>query len=258
MFQLFFYVFLFAAASNGLTERTAPERQPPPPKYDEAQQEAIYNSNPVEYNYQYNIGDENTGDYKTQHEERQGDVVKGSYSLIEPDGSMRIVDYTADNKHGFKATVRREPGHGPAQNYAPAKPIPAPTQPSPPAESYLSTFKYSPKPALNYALAQQTVYPGASEVAQNEYNNQPSKYNSQPAYDFAATPTSSLSSYYTGPSSTAYSAPAISKYFKGPPPNYATSHKSISLGNYVPAPIKYVPNQSSKYSASIRNSPYGR
>lgn len=45
---------------------------------------------------------------KSQHESRSGDVVQGAYSLIEPDGTHRIVEYTADPVHGFNAVVRRE------------------------------------------------------------------------------------------------------------------------------------------------------
>lgn len=52
--------------------------------------------------------DHHTGDQKEQHEIRDGDVVKGSYSLIEPDGSKRIVEYTADDHNGFNAVVHRE------------------------------------------------------------------------------------------------------------------------------------------------------
>lgn len=53
-----------------------------------------------------------TGDAKNQQETRSGDVVQGQYSLIEPDGTRRIVDYTADPHNGFNAVVRREPvGH---------------------------------------------------------------------------------------------------------------------------------------------------
>lgn len=62
----------------------------------------------TEYNYWYDIVDPNTGDAKSLHEIRQGDNVKGSYSVIDPDGIKRIVDYVA-GKHGFKATVRKEP-----------------------------------------------------------------------------------------------------------------------------------------------------
>lgn len=31
----------------------------------------------------------------------------GQYSLVEPDGSVRTVDYTADNVHGFNAVVSK-------------------------------------------------------------------------------------------------------------------------------------------------------
>lgn len=51
-----------------------------------------------------------TGDLKSQWEHREGDVVKGSYSLMEPDGSIRTVDYTADSHNGFNAVVSKS-GH---------------------------------------------------------------------------------------------------------------------------------------------------
>lgn len=47
------------------------------------------------YSFNYGIKDPHTGDIKSQAEERDGDVVKGQYSLVEPDGSVRTVDYTA-------------------------------------------------------------------------------------------------------------------------------------------------------------------
>lgn len=31
--------------------------------------------------------------------------MKGSYSVVEPDGSTRTVHYTADDKNGFQAVV---------------------------------------------------------------------------------------------------------------------------------------------------------
>lgn len=61
-----------------------------------------------QYNYAYDIQDGLTGDFKTQHESRDGDVVKGQYSLVEADGTRRVVDYTADPVHGFNAVVSRE------------------------------------------------------------------------------------------------------------------------------------------------------
>lgn len=79
------------------------------------------NSNPVEYktyapahdeykntDYQFSYGvkDLHTGDIKHQWEKKDGDMVKGQYSLVEPDGSIRTVDYTADKHSGFNAIVK--------------------------------------------------------------------------------------------------------------------------------------------------------
>ncbi|XP_030371853.1 cuticle protein 7 [Scaptodrosophila lebanonensis] len=59
------------------------------------------------YHYNYGVADSHTGDVKSQHEVRDGDVVKGSYSLVEPDGSVRTVEYTADDHNGFNAVVHK-------------------------------------------------------------------------------------------------------------------------------------------------------
>uniref|UniRef100_A0A2H1VFG1 SFRICE_020156 n=1 Tax=Spodoptera frugiperda TaxID=7108 RepID=A0A2H1VFG1_SPOFR len=68
-----------------------------------------YYSHP-KYEFAYKVEDPHTGDKKSQHESRDGDVVKGVYSLHEPDGTVRIVEYHADKKTGFNANVKRE-GH---------------------------------------------------------------------------------------------------------------------------------------------------
>ncbi|KAK0087732.1 hypothetical protein PV325_000203 [Microctonus aethiopoides] len=62
---------------------------------------------PAKYSYNYGVNDPYTGDVKSQHEVREGDVVKGSYSLNEPDGTIRVVDYTADPHNGFNAVVKK-------------------------------------------------------------------------------------------------------------------------------------------------------
>ncbi|BET00546.1 Cuticular protein [Nesidiocoris tenuis] len=67
-----------------------------------------------QYNFNYEVNDAVTGDQKSQFESRDGDVVQGSYSLIEPDGTRRTVDYTADPINGFNANVRKEAGAAPA------------------------------------------------------------------------------------------------------------------------------------------------
>ncbi|CAO1389858.1 unnamed protein product [Diamesa hyperborea] len=61
------------------------------------------------YSYNYAVNDPSTGDSKSQSETRDGDVVTGQYSLVEADGTRRIVDYTADDVNGFNAQVRKEP-----------------------------------------------------------------------------------------------------------------------------------------------------
>uniref|UniRef100_T1HEG0 Uncharacterized protein n=1 Tax=Rhodnius prolixus TaxID=13249 RepID=T1HEG0_RHOPR len=72
-------------------------------------EDAAYDPNP-QYTYSYQVDDPVTGDSKAQTETRQGDVVQGSYTLIEPDGSRRTVDYTADPVSGFNAVVRKDGG----------------------------------------------------------------------------------------------------------------------------------------------------
>ncbi|KAK9869694.1 hypothetical protein WA026_003436 [Henosepilachna vigintioctopunctata] len=62
------------------------------------------------YEFNYGVQDGHTGDHKSQHEVRDGDVVKGSYSLLEADGTTRTVHYTADDHNGFNAVVERT-GH---------------------------------------------------------------------------------------------------------------------------------------------------
>lgn len=62
------------------------------------------------YEFNYGVGDAHTGDHKSQKEVRDGDVVKGSYTLLEPDGTIRTVHYTADDHNGFNAVVTRT-GH---------------------------------------------------------------------------------------------------------------------------------------------------
>lgn len=89
-----------------------------------------YDPNP-QYSFAYDVQDHLTGDSKSQHETRQGDVVHGSYSLVDADGKCskwnwtfwkihqfncsvqlghkRTVEYTADDHNGFNAVVHREP-----------------------------------------------------------------------------------------------------------------------------------------------------
>jgi hypothetical protein len=94
-----------------------------------------YDAHP-HYSYTYSVNDHITGDNKAQSESRDGDVVTGQYSLIEADGTRRVVDYTADPVNGFNAVVHKEaavakvvapvakviaaPAYGGYHGYAPA------------------------------------------------------------------------------------------------------------------------------------------
>ncbi|XP_044003496.1 cuticle protein 21-like [Aphidius gifuensis] len=69
--------------------------------------EEPFDSHP-KYSFNYNVEDSKTGDYKSQEETRDGDMVKGSYSFIESDGTKRTVDYTANDADGFNAVVKNE------------------------------------------------------------------------------------------------------------------------------------------------------
>ncbi|XP_070505583.1 cuticle protein 19-like [Chironomus tepperi] len=59
------------------------------------------------YKFEYGVHDPHTHDHKSQWETRDGDVVKGEYTLDEADGTKRIVKYHADDKNGFNAKVER-------------------------------------------------------------------------------------------------------------------------------------------------------
>lgn len=53
------------------------------------------------------MSDALTGDSKSQVETRDGPVTKGQYSVAEPDGTIRVVNYAADSINGFNAVVSK-------------------------------------------------------------------------------------------------------------------------------------------------------
>ncbi|VVC24735.1 Insect cuticle protein,Chitin-binding type R&R consensus [Cinara cedri] len=59
------------------------------------------------YHFEYGVKDPHTHDIKSQSESSDGHGnVKGSYSLLEADGSTRVVEYTAGDE-GFNAVVKK-------------------------------------------------------------------------------------------------------------------------------------------------------
>ncbi|KAJ2953905.1 hypothetical protein O0L34_g1538 [Tuta absoluta] len=64
------------------------------------------------YSFSYGVNDPNTGDIKSQHERRVGNSVVGQYSLVESDGTKRVVDYESHPQTGFNAVVKKDPPYG--------------------------------------------------------------------------------------------------------------------------------------------------
>uniref|UniRef100_A0A182TMB3 Uncharacterized protein n=1 Tax=Anopheles melas TaxID=34690 RepID=A0A182TMB3_9DIPT len=73
--------------------------------YGSAYEHKDYHDHP-KYKFEYGVKDPHTGDHKTQWEVRDGDVVKGQYTLHEADGTERVVDYKSDGHNGFEANVK--------------------------------------------------------------------------------------------------------------------------------------------------------
>ncbi|CAH2269099.1 cuticle protein 19.8 [Pararge aegeria] len=61
------------------------------------------------YQFGFDVSDDQFTNYQNRKEQRDGDVIKGSYSVVDSDGFIRTVTYTADPKEGFKAEVSRQP-----------------------------------------------------------------------------------------------------------------------------------------------------
>ncbi|KAK7079225.1 hypothetical protein SK128_001828 [Halocaridina rubra] len=68
----------------------------------------VYNDPKPDYTWAYKVDAKSTGDMKSAREERRGDVVVGQYSVMDPDGTLRTVDYTVAPGTGFQATVHKE------------------------------------------------------------------------------------------------------------------------------------------------------
>ncbi|TKX27757.1 cuticular protein RR-2 [Spodoptera litura] len=109
---------------------------------------------PNDYKYSYNIDDPTTGDSKSQHEVRQGDVVTGAYTVLGPDGTKRTVEYTADAKHGFKAVLREDPMTPVHFNYHGANDL----QYQSPNPGPVFASVLHPQQRSNYAEEQSAIY----------------------------------------------------------------------------------------------------
>lgn len=181
-----------------------------------------------QYSFAYDVQDSLTGDFKNQHETRNGDVVQGSYSLIEADGSRRIVDYTADDHNGFNAVVRKEAvakiatpviaaapakiayGIAPAAHYSYAQPIVS----APAQVSYAQPIVSAPA-QVSYAQPIAKISPAHAQItyAQPIAKYQPALTYGPPVAKIPAAPVLAASKY-AGPLSyiahVTYTSPYIS------------------------------------------------
>ncbi len=159
------------------------------PVYKQAEPEP-YDPNP-EYSYSYGVNDPHTGDSKHAEESLKDGIVRGSYSLAEPDGTIRKVSYTADDYNGFNAVVEK---HGQAKpfKYVAAAPVyqapiakyvaAAPVYQAPIAKYVAAAPVYQPQFAKYVAPA--TVYqaPVAKYIAPAAYHAPIAKYVAPTAY----------------------------------------------------------------------------
>ncbi|KAL9700031.1 hypothetical protein quinque_003472 [Culex quinquefasciatus] len=75
--------------------------------YGGEQGDEDYHHSHPSYKYEYGVKDSHTHDHKSQWESREGDHVKGQYTVDEADGTHRVVDYSSDHKTGFQPHVQR-------------------------------------------------------------------------------------------------------------------------------------------------------
>lgn len=127
---------------------------------------------PAKYDFNYGVHDEHTGDIKSQTETRDGDVVQGSYSVIDPDGFKRTVTYTADEHNGFKAVVNREP----IENFQPSAYV---------AHDVKSVVKQQvvvPKEQYSHEHPDTHSHSSVTSDVQTVYTTHPDTYEHQPQH----------------------------------------------------------------------------
>ncbi|KAJ3663040.1 hypothetical protein Zmor_007349 [Zophobas morio] len=85
-----------------------PAIQAQQPQQEGKDQQEDYDPNPS-YQFGFDVNDDLYTNYQNRKEQREGNKITGSYSVVDSDGFVRTVTYTADPKEGFKAEVTRQP-----------------------------------------------------------------------------------------------------------------------------------------------------
>ncbi|KAG7159164.1 Pro-resilin-like 83 [Homarus americanus] len=108
----------------------------PRPSYSAA---PAYPDTPPQYNSQYAVRDDHSGNDFGHEESRDGYNTQGTYSVLLPDGRVQRVTYYVDGDSGYVAEVTYE---GEAQ-YPAYQPAPAPSYRPAPAPSYTPAPSYA-------------------------------------------------------------------------------------------------------------------
>ncbi|XP_063591502.1 cuticle protein 19-like [Penaeus indicus] len=140
-------------------------------------QQPEYPSAPAQYNFQWDVNDQYSGNVYGQQEQRDGDNTQGSYYVQLPDSRLMRVTYYSDAS-GFHPTVTFEgeaqypsapaqvysqPAPAPAQVYVQPAPAPAPA----PTQVYVQPAP-APAPAPTQQYAQPVITP-------SQFYSQPGK-----------------------------------------------------------------------------------
>lgn len=134
------------------------------------------------YGFNYGVNDAQTGDIKSQTETRDGGVVRGSYSVVDPDGFKRTVTYTADEKNGFQAIVNREriDNYQPPTYHAPFHSSPSRTDDHPSYPDIYQNFPPQP-PYIDFPREQ-----SPSNIDQDYYHKEHYSQNDQSYHQIPA------------------------------------------------------------------------
>lgn len=57
------------------------------------------------FDFAYAVNDEYNGNIHSHNENSDGDVTRGEYSVVLPDGRIQLVKFTADKQTGYLAEV---------------------------------------------------------------------------------------------------------------------------------------------------------
>jgi hypothetical protein len=139
------------------------EHEQPAKSYQPIVKKIVEHEEPANYDFEYAVHDDHTGDIKEQHESAKNGAVEGYYTLVDADGYKRIVHYTADHEHGFNAEVRREPveGHKVVKNVQPVVVKKVVAQPAIAVHKYtapVASYYSAPAPVVEKYVAAPVVH----------------------------------------------------------------------------------------------------